>query len=175
MTEHELARAAESATHLSRVRVAVVAAGSALAAFAMLTFATTDAPGSAIRTASSAGGATSPTVTVRPSRFGPVLFDGRNRALYAFTKDPPGRSLCYGACATAWPPYIVKGRLRPGTGAKASLLGRTRRRDGSMQLTYAGRPLYYYVHDGRGQILCQNVDEFGGLWLVVRGGGKPVR
>jgi hypothetical protein len=42
-------------------------------------------------------------------------------------------------------------------------------------VTYAGRPLYYYVGDGRLQVRCQNVDEFGGLWLVLRGSGRLVR
>jgi len=56
------------------------------------------------------------------------------------------------------------------------LVGTTRRADGSLQVTYAGRPLYYYVGDRRpGQILCQNVPEFGGLWLVLRGDGSLVR
>jgi predicted lipoprotein with Yx(FWY)xxD motif len=120
-------------------------------------------------------GATSPTVKVRSSEFGRILFDGGNRALYAFTRDPRGKTACYGACSAAWPPYIVRTTLRAGTGTKRSLLGTTRRRDGSRQLTYAGRPLYYYVHDPRGQVLCQNVREFGGLWLVVRPSGKLVR
>ena len=45
-----------------------------------------------------------------------------------------------------------------------------------LQVTYAGRPLYYYVGDRRpGQILCQNVSEFGGLWLVARANGTLVR
>jgi predicted lipoprotein with Yx(FWY)xxD motif len=57
-----------------------------------------------------------------------------------------------------------------------SLLGTTKRRDGRRQVTYAGRPLYYYVNDRKpGQILCQNVAEFGGTWLVVRPSGKLVR
>ena len=55
------------------------------------------------------------------------------------------------------------------------MLGTTRRSDGSIQATYNGWPLYYYVHDGKGQILCQNVKEFGGLWLILRGSGKLVR
>ena len=55
-------------------------------------------------------------------------------------------------------------------------LGTIRRADGRIQVTYAGRPLYYYVGDRRpGQILCQDVEEFGGLWLVVRPSGAPVR
>jgi predicted lipoprotein with Yx(FWY)xxD motif len=119
--------------------------------------------------------AASATLTVRNSDYGRILFDGSNRALYAFTRDPRGKTTCYGACAVAWPPYIVSGKLSAGAGTFRSLFGTVRRRDGRRQLTYAGRPLYYYVHDGRGQVLCQNVSEFGGLWLVVRGNGKLVR
>lgn len=116
------------------------------------------------------------TLTAKSSRFGRVLFDGRGFVLYAFTRDPRGRSACYGACATAWPPYFAKGRLSAGAGVTRSLLGTTRRRDGKLQVTYAGKPLYYYVGDrSPGEIFCQNVDEFGGLWLVVRPTGKVVR
>ena len=116
------------------------------------------------------------TLTVGDSDYGRMLFDGSNRALYAFTRDTPGKpSTCYGACAAAWPPYIVSGKLTAGSGAKRSLFGTTRRRDGKRQLTYRGWPLYYYVHDPVGQVLCQNVREFGGLWLVVRPSGQLVR
>jgi predicted lipoprotein with Yx(FWY)xxD motif len=117
-----------------------------------------------------------PTLTVKSSSFGRVLFDGRGFVLYAFTRDKNGRSACYGACAKAWPVYYVKGTLRAGTGIKRSLIGTTKRRDGRRQITYAGRPLYYYVGDTKaGQIRCQNVVEFGGTWLVVRPTGKLVR
>ncbi len=116
------------------------------------------------------------TLTARQSRFGPVLFDGRGYVLYAFTRDPRGRSVCTGACAAAWPPYVVRQAPRAGAGTKRSLLGTTRRKDGRLQVTYAGRPLYYYVGDRQpGQILCQNVSEFGGLWLVARPNGRLVR
>jgi predicted lipoprotein with Yx(FWY)xxD motif len=124
---------------------------------------------------SAAAGSVSPTVKVRSSNYGRIVFDGGNRALYAFTRDPRGRSTCSGACAAAWPPYIVTGALRAGPGTTRSLLGTTKRADGRRQLTYAGRPLYYYVHDPVGQVLCQNVREFGGLWLVVRPNGRLVR
>jgi predicted lipoprotein with Yx(FWY)xxD motif len=117
-----------------------------------------------------------PTLTVRSSSFGRVLFDGRGFVLYAFTRDKNRRSACYGACAKAWPVYYVKGTLQAGTGIKRSLIGTTKRRDGRRQITYAGRPLYYYVGDTKaGQIRCQNVVEFGGTWLVVRPTGKLVR
>ena len=117
-----------------------------------------------------------PTLTVKSSAYGRVLFDGRGYVLYAFTRDRNGRSACYGACAKAWPVYYAKGTLRAGTGVKRSLLGTTKRRDGRRQITYAGRPLYYYVGDTRaGQIRCQNVVEFGGTWLIVRPSGRLVR
>ena len=116
-----------------------------------------------------------PTVTVRSSAYGRILFAGSNRVLYAFTHDPRGKATCYGKCARRWPPYLVHGAVRAGTGSQRSLLATIRRRDGSRQLAYAGRPLYFYVGDGPGQVLCQNVREFGGLWLVVRASGHLVR
>jgi predicted lipoprotein with Yx(FWY)xxD motif len=122
------------------------------------------------------GGAGRGTVSTHASAYGSILFDGKGFALYAFTKDPRGRSACSGACAAAWPPFVVPKRALAGVGAKASLLGVTRRADGALQVTYHGRPLYYYVGDRKPrQILCQNVEEFGGTWLVVRGDGSLVR
>jgi len=115
------------------------------------------------------------TLTAGPSSYGRVLFDGRGFVLYAFTRDPRGKSACVRDCARAWPPYLVKTRPRAGSGVKASRLGTTKRADGRLQVTYAGRPLYYYVDDRKaGQILCQNVTEFGGGWLVVRPTGALV-
>ena len=117
-----------------------------------------------------------PTLTAGSSSYGRVIFDGRGFALYAFTRDPRSKSVCAGACAKAWPPYVVKTRPRAGSGVKARLLGTTRRGSGRLQVTYAGRPLYYYVGDrSKGQILCQNVTEFGGVWLVIRPSGILVR
>jgi len=116
-----------------------------------------------------------PAVTVKPSAYGRILFDGRGYVLYAFTRDPRGRSVCAGPCARAWPPYVVGSRPHAGAGAAAKLLGTTRRSGGSLQATYAGRPLYYYVGDRRpGQILCQNVTEFDGVWRVVRPSGRLI-
>jgi predicted lipoprotein with Yx(FWY)xxD motif len=83
--------------------------------------------------------------------------------------------VCAGACAKAWPPFIVRSRPKSGPGVKPSLLGTTRRADGRTQATYNGRPLYYYVGDPVGQVRCQNVSEFGGQWLVMRANGRLVR
>jgi predicted lipoprotein with Yx(FWY)xxD motif len=120
--------------------------------------------------------ASRPALTARSSSFGKVLFDGRGFVLYAFTRDRR-TSRCYGDCAKAWPPYFApKGSLFVGRGVKRSLLGTVKRRNGRRQVTYAGKPLYYYVGDRRpGQILCQDVFEYGGRWLIVRPSGKLVR
>lgn len=120
--------------------------------------------------------ASRPALTARSSSFGKVLFDGRGFVLYAFTRDRR-TSRCYGDCAKAWPPYFApKGSLAVGRGVKRSLLGTVKRRNGRRQVAYAGKPLYYYVGDRRpGQILCQDVFEYGGRWLIVRPSGKLVR
>jgi predicted lipoprotein with Yx(FWY)xxD motif len=121
------------------------------------------------------GGHGDATVSVRPSSFGSILFDGRGFVLYAFTKDPQGRSTCSGPCAAAWPPFIVRRSPRAGTGIKGSMIGVVKRSDGRLQAAYAGKPLYYYIGDRKpGQILCQNVTEFGGIWRVIRGDGTLV-
>ncbi len=113
---------------------------------------------------------------VRNTRFGAILFDGRDRVLYAFTRDKRGgKSTCYGACAAAWPVYFAKGRVKAMTGVRQSMIGTVRRRNGRLQVTYNGWPLYYYAHEGPRQVKCQNVDKFGGLWLVVKPNGRLVR
>jgi predicted lipoprotein with Yx(FWY)xxD motif len=125
---------------------------------------------------SSAAPAQGATLKVASSDFGRILVDGRGHALYAFTRDGRGPSECSGACARAWPPFITKGKPRAGGGAKAAKLGTVRRADGRRQVTYAGRPLYFYVGDSKaGQVLCQDVFEFGGRWLIMRGSGRLVR
>jgi predicted lipoprotein with Yx(FWY)xxD motif len=133
------------------------------------------AAAAALGLAATTQGATAPSLAVHGSSFGRILFDGRGFALYAFTKDKAGRSACSGACAKAWPPYIVTKRPAALPGIQRALIGTIRRSDGRLQATYRGRPLYYYVHDPRLKVLCQNVDEFGGLWLVVRPDGTLVR
>ena len=69
---------------------------------------------------------------------------------------------------------LTRGRPVAGKGIRERLLGTTRRRNGKRQVTYDGRPLYYYVDDAPGRVLCHDVSEFGGLWLVVRPDGTPV-
>ncbi len=111
-------------------------------------------------------------VKVVSSGYGRVIADGKGEAFYLFDKEDTRQAECYGACARAWPPVLTKGKPQAGNGAKQGLLGTTRRSNGKLQVTYAGQPLYYYVEDSPGNILCHDVEEFGGIWLVVKPNGK---
>ena len=124
------------------------------------------------------GGAAAPAmaagtkITARGSEFGPMLWGPKRQAVYVFQRDGHKRSRCYGACAEAWPPVFARGRPIAGRGVQNWLLGTTRRRGGGRQVTYAGRPLYSYAHEGPGQVLCHKVLLNGGLWWVVGPNGR---
>src|SRR5918992_2174412 len=111
-------------------------------------------------------------ITLRDSEYGPMLFDSRKQAIYIFERDRKGKAVCYGEWAEAWPPVYTDGEPRAGEGVRQSLLGTVERRDGKLQVTYAGRPLYFYDHEGPGEVRCHNVNLNGGLWWVVGADGK---
>jgi len=111
-------------------------------------------------------------ITARGSDFGTMLWGPGRQAVYVFERDGRRRPRCYGACAEAWPPVLTTDKPVAGRGVRASLLGTARRRGGRRQVTYAGRPLYYYANEGAGQVLCHNVDLNGGLWWVVGPNGR---
>jgi predicted lipoprotein with Yx(FWY)xxD motif len=119
-------------------------------------------------------GASGTEIVVADSQFGSILFDADQQAIYLFDKESTSASECYGACAEAWPPVLTEGDPQAGQGTEAKLLGTTERDDGTTQVTYDGQPLYYYAHEGPGEVLCHNVSEFGGLWLVLEPSGDPV-
>ena len=109
-------------------------------------------------------------LTVGASRYGTVLYDQHHLVLYVFSADHGSTSTCYGACAAAWPPMLTRGVPRAGA-LHAGLLGTTKRRDGALQVTYAGHPLYYWSGDKAGTIMCQHVNLHGGVWYVVNANG----
>jgi predicted lipoprotein with Yx(FWY)xxD motif len=123
--------------------------------------------------ATSEPAATGQTVKTGGSDYGTMLFDLRGQAIYLFDKETTSTPACYGACAANWPPVLTDGQPVAAGEAHADLLGTTPRDDGTVQVTYAGHPLYYYAHEGPGQVLCHGVKEYGGTWLVVTPGGTP--
>jgi predicted lipoprotein with Yx(FWY)xxD motif len=144
-----------------------------------------DAPADGNRTPSAETGSSSPDsggeaaaapgtkLTLAESQFGRVLVDSDRQAIYLFDRETGSKPACYGACADAWPPVYASGRPRVAANLEHALLGTARRRDDRRQLTYAGHPLYYYAHEGPGQVLCHDVAEFGGLWLALTRTGEP--
>lgn len=114
------------------------------------------------------------TLKTGKTSFGKIVQDKKGLSIYLFTKEGGKKSECYGECAKAWPPVIVSGtpKARSGSGISASKLGTTTRKNGKLQATYNGHPLYYYVGETKAnQVLCQAVDEFGGTWFVVNPNG----
>lgn len=138
----------------------------------------------ALVVAAACGGSTSPptssTTTAMVSvgsnaKLGQILVDGNGRTLYLFEKDTSSSSTCYGDCAKYWPPLLTSGAPKAGVGVTASLLGTTKRSDGTTEVTYAGHPLYYVVTDHNpGDATGQGVNNFGAPWDVVGPDGKAI-
>jgi len=107
------------------------------------------------------------------SGLGMVLVDSKGMTLYDFHKDKGTESSCYGECASAWPPVLTEGEPQPSNGATASQLGTTERKDGTVQVTYAGHPLYGFIGDkAPGEANGNNVDAFGAEWYALQGSGE---
>jgi len=113
------------------------------------------------------------TILTADSQFGSMLYDASGQAIYLFDAESSTRPECYGECADAWPPVLTTGKPRATGSVQSDLVGTTRRKDGRTQVTYAGHPLYFYAHEGKYQVLCHNIEEYGGTWLVVQPDGEP--
>jgi predicted lipoprotein with Yx(FWY)xxD motif len=116
------------------------------------------------------------TVTTASGALGTHLTDGSGRTLYVFAPDTGTTSTCNGACASIWPPVPASGTPTASGDAKASLLGTSKRTDGTMQVTYAGHPLYTYAADtAKGDAKGQGLNVDGGLWWVVAADGSSIK
>ncbi len=110
---------------------------------------------------------------VKNDKFGQFLADDQGRSLYMFTKDTQNTSNCNGKCEQAWPPLLTVGQPTLGDGVDQSKVGTTTRKDGSMQVTYNGMPLYYYTPDTKpGDVNGQNV---GKVWFIVAPDGTVTK
>ncbi len=106
---------------------------------------------------------------------GKILVDGNGLTVYLFVADTGTASTCYTSCATIWPPVLTAGTPTAGAGAQASLLGTTTRTDGTVEVTYAGHPLYYFIKDKKpGDTTGQGVNGFGALWWVLAPSGAAM-
>lgn len=104
---------------------------------------------------------------------GKAIVDSEGMTMYDFHKDKGTTSSCYGACAEAWPPLLTSGKPKATGGAESSLLGTTKRKDGTVQVTYAGHPLYGFVEDRKpGETNGNDVDGFGAQWYALEPNGE---
>ena len=169
------------------ISAAVIAAGIALAATACSSgssSSTTAAPAASSATAqpdsptasaSSSMAATTIDLQSATGIDGKFLADGQGRALYLFEADKGSTSTCTGACASAWPPVTASAMPMAGGGVSPSLLGTTKRADGTEQLTYNGHPLYYFAADtGSGMAKGQGTKAFGAGWYVLNAKGAKI-
>ena len=118
---------------------------------------------------------TNATVSLRKTSLGLILVNSKGHTLYLFAKDRNGQSACNGSCARFWPPLLSQGKPTAGSGVRLSMLGTTRRSNGSRQVTYNKHPLYTYALDKRaGQTKGEGVSAFGARWYAVSARGKAV-
>lgn len=104
-----------------------------------------------------------------------MLIDSNGMSLYYFQKDQKGsgKSKCDGACASAWPPLTTSGEPEAMSGVNASMLGTIERSDGTMQVTYAGWPLYTFVEDKKpGEDNGTDSKAFGASWYPLHSNGQ---
>jgi predicted lipoprotein with Yx(FWY)xxD motif len=107
--------------------------------------------------------------------YGKYLIDAEGMSLYMFEADSENNSTCYDACAQAWPPLITAGEPTAGEGADKSMISTTERKDGPMQVTYGGWPLYYFARDRQaGDTQGQDIEGFGAEWYLVSPEGEKV-
>jgi predicted lipoprotein with Yx(FWY)xxD motif len=112
---------------------------------------------------------------------GITLATPRRYALYMTTADKKDKSQCYGACAETYPPLLTSGSVavKHGSGLNPKLLGKIRRKDGKLQVTYNHHPLYTATDSAEtpgeaGAQGCQ-ADDGHGVWWVLDKKGNPIK
>lgn len=95
--------------------------------------------------------------------------------LYHLTAEKGKKIACTGACAQFWPPLLIRPGAKPtaGPGINQKKLGTTKRPDGSVQVTYAGLPLYRFASDKKpGDTKGQG---FQKVWYAISPRGRIVK
>lgn len=96
---------------------------------------------------------------------GSVLANLRGRTLYTLSAEKHGRFICVAGCLSAWHPLIVPRRVKPTGPVK---LGRVKRPDGRIQVTYRRRPLYVFSGDAKqGETSGEGIRDVG-TWHAAK-------
>jgi predicted lipoprotein with Yx(FWY)xxD motif len=129
--------------------------------------------GSSSESVTTSSGGSSKIAGAEVAGLGTVLVDSSGMTVYMFTPDEGTKSVCYGGCEAAWPPVVASGKPTAGEGAMSAALGTTKRKDGTLQVTYEGHPLYTYADDkAPGEA---NGNEVEGTWFALNESGAPVK
>lgn len=99
------------------------------------------------------------------SKYGAILVSGHT--LYVLT---PNGTACSTTCKKYWPPLVLaKGvtAAKAGQGVDVSKIGSTINADGTRQVTYGGKPLYFFSGDSSPGQVKGNVTDTWGKWSVV--------
>lgn len=97
--------------------------------------------------------------------FGSILTNSEGFSLYFFSLDSKGDSNCTDGCLTNWPVFY-EDELTLDNGLDSDDFATITRSDGTMQTTYKGWPLYYFVNDSaEGDV---NGDGVGNVWYVAK-------
>jgi len=111
-------------------------------------------------------------VETADSDLGTIVTDSEGMTLYFFLNDTSSESTCYEECAENWPAFATEGDPQAGEGVEASLLGTTTRTDETVQVTYNGKPLYYFAGDQNpGDTNGQGI---GDVWYAASSDGEPI-
>jgi predicted lipoprotein with Yx(FWY)xxD motif len=125
--------------------------------------------------AASAAASTGTDVSWRTTPIGNAITTSKGMTLYLFRADHGTTSACYGQCATYWPPLITTGKPTASGRVEASLLGTTKRKDGKLQVTYKGHPLYTFALDKKpGQTTGEGSTNFGASWYALAPSGATI-
>lgn len=121
-----------------------------------------------------AGQQTPSVQAVQDANLGTILAGPNGMTVYRYTKDSPGVSNCYDKCAVNWPPLLLSAGEQPLAPAGLNgTMGTTTRKDGAVQVTYNGWPLYYWARDQKpGDTTGQNV---GQVWFVLNPDAPTVK
>jgi predicted lipoprotein with Yx(FWY)xxD motif len=158
-------------TALAGLTLVLSACGTATSASTTAPAATDTSAPAATKTDASPTTQASPAVlnVSQNATLGQFLTDTAGMTLYIYTSDTPNTSTCYDGCATNWPPYLTNGTPAAGTNVTASMIGTTKRTDGTTQVTYNGWPLYYFASDKAAG--DTNGEGKGGVWFVITPAG----
>jgi predicted lipoprotein with Yx(FWY)xxD motif len=158
--------AACSSTGAAQTATPTSASAASLAAPASAPAASPAASAPAASAEAAGGGSVYEVKAATSAAAGAYMAGEDGKTLYIYTKDSPGKSVCDGGCATAWPPFILGPgeTVKAGTGVSGTF-ATIRRDDGSMQVTYNDVPVYYFAADQKaGDVTGQGV---GGVWYVA--------